>query len=413
MRRSHGSLLVMTIFTISLLLILAILFAGFYQSEKTLAMSSENSAIAQSAADAGLEDVALRLNKDRGWAGTAGPLGTRIVNLPLSGAKYSVNFAYQGSNPNYPGENNNSNYNPYSTDNADGSKSIGFGGVSVPSGMVHIVSEGRFGNSKRISQALMAYSANPFDYGIAVQDQITINGGSLIDSFDSRIGGYDKQHDLSGGNIFTNSHAGKPQYAVDLSGGVNVWGDVTVGPGVTNPLNSINGDTSQYHGQALAATTPMNMPFKTPPAGLTNLGILSIKQNTTIPAGTYLYNSIDIQSAQVNVSGQVTIYVLGNISITGNGSINNTTKDASQFTIIGGPNTTDVQITGKGSKSQELYMRIYAPAADFKLSGNDKAAIYGALVGHSMVVSGGAAIHYDRKLKDTLDFSSFVISSRW
>jgi hypothetical protein len=97
-------------------------------------------------------------------------------------------------------------------------------------------------------------------------------------------------------------------------------------------------------------------------------------------------------------SGPVTIKVAGvgqatPITITGQGIVNSSFVPSNLQFIYGG--TGDIKLAG-GDTSAALF---YAPNATSSISGG--ADLYGAIVVKQLTETGGAAIHYDRRLSNT------------
>lgn len=118
-------------------------------------------------------------------------------------------------------------------------------------------------------------------------------------------------------------------------------------------------------------------------------------------AGVYVVNSITMtgNSTIIVDSGPVIIKVVGTdqttpISLTG-GALSNPGLDPSDLQFIYG-GTGQVRIAG-GADNAALF---YAPNADTALSGNSD--FYGSIVTKTLSATGGVAIHYDRRLQNTM-----------
>jgi hypothetical protein len=414
MKNRHGTILMMTILSISLLFFFAVLYAGFYSSEKSIALRAESQVKAQAAADAGVEDAIYQLKRNAAWN-----TGFSSTVLTHSGAAYSVSF------------DKGQTLIPYSTNNSQGSAALtGYAGRSVPAGMVHIVSVGKLANCARTHQALISTTSSIFQNAIATQQQIGINGNVTIDSFNSSQGTYQQSHQNSGGNLLTNAGGND---VVTLSGKVNVYGNISVGPGGTVASSIASSGNSTYQ-SASVATQLVNLPLINAPTGQ-NLGNVNSGSGTLnlapgiynnlnstggtiqLSAGTYVF------SGEVNLSGQaniklptnnqpVKIFVLGDeISITGNTTINGNTQKPSLLTIYGGPDLASVEISGLGGQSQGLFFALYAPATDVEISGNVQ--LYGSVVSSELELNGGGGIHYDQALKTSSSAGVLTTTSRW
>jgi hypothetical protein len=116
-----------------------------------------------------------------------------------------------------------------------------------------------------------------------------------------------------------------------------------------------------------------------------------------LKAGTYIVNSVLMNgnSKIVVDSGPVVFKVAGvgqatPITITGQGLVNTTYRPTDLQFIYGG--TGEVKLAG-GDSTAAL---VYAPRATSSISGG--ADLWGAIVVNKLTGTGGAAIHYDRRL---------------
>ena len=137
--------------------------------------------------------------------------------------------------------------------------------------------------------------------------------------------------------------------------------------------------------------------------GTVTLGDLSLTGNKDLhlAAGTYNINTLKEAGSTSLVLDSVPVIL--NVTGTGGGtvvdltggSVTNTTGnfDPSTFQIIYAGNGS-VSLKG-GANAVGL---LYAPNASYSFGGNGD--WYGSVIGASMTDMGGAAIHYDRKLKD-------------
>ena len=133
--------------------------------------------------------------------------------------------------------------------------------------------------------------------------------------------------------------------------------------------------------------------------GTISMGNLSTGGSSVIhlKAGTYVVNSVTMagNSKIVVDSGPVIVKVAGvdqttPITITGQGLVNDTFKPTDfQFIYAG---TGNIKLAG-GDQTSALF---YAPNASAAITGG--ADLYGAIVVNKLTETGGAAIHYDRRL---------------
>jgi hypothetical protein len=143
---------------------------------------------------------------------------------------------------------------------------------------------------------------------------------------------------------------------------------------------------------------------------------VSIVNGTTLTSGAYRASSINLSgSGKATINGTVTLSVTGSVNLSGSaqivilpgssltlylngsfnisgGSIVNQTLNPRNLTIYGTSTCTSANYSG----SSALYAVIYAPAARTSISGGVN--LYGSVIGASIALSGGSAIHYDVSL---------------
>jgi hypothetical protein len=136
------------------------------------------------------------------------------------------------------------------------------------------------------------------------------------------------------------------------------------------------------------------------PSSTVTMGNMNLAGNTTVHlnAGTYVVNSIDIAgSAQIVIdSGPVIFQIAGQgvttpIKIEGDGISNPTFNPSNLQFVYGG--TGEVQVAG-GTETSAI---LYAPNATGGFAGGSH--WYGAVILKQLTATGGASIHYDRRLQ--------------
>ncbi|HTG01806.1 MAG TPA: chitobiase/beta-hexosaminidase C-terminal domain-containing protein, partial [Nitrospirota bacterium] len=258
------------------------------------------------------------------------------------------------------------------------------------------------------TRAVQLTSGIPQNFGIFSATSIAMSGG-YIDSYDSTQGPYNGTH---GSNVAMGTNS-KANGAVAMSGGVIDYGSAYVGPGGNPASVIIMSGGSVINGTKAALSALKDMTPKSAPGGGTQI---TFTNGTTLTSGTYRVSSINLSGTQkgtisgnvtlivtgsVNLSGSsqivilpgssLTIYISGSLNVSG-GSIVNQTVNPHNLTISGTSTCTGVNFSG----SAALYGSIYTPTANAALSGTMN--IYGALIGKSIAISGGAAVHYDSSL---------------
>jgi hypothetical protein len=223
------------------------------------------------------------------------------------------------------------------------------------------------------------------------------------DSYNSESGTYGGSNVGNKGDIRTDS-TDPDSITIKSNGEAN--GKVIFGPGtdlskVDLSKSRINDGDSDESNDILVAPNTAVMPDVTVPAAATELKTVSPFSSDnltggTLAAGTYWCNSINITgNSQLVLTGKVTIYVKGSISIGGNGIVNNGVP--SDLQIYGTPACTSVDISGNG----QLSAAVYAPQADIVLNGSGtNGQVFGALAGKTVSFNGnGTVLHYDEALQ--------------
>jgi hypothetical protein len=237
------------------------------------------------------------------------------------------------------------------------------------------------------------------------------------DSYNSANGGYSAQAHGSKGDIRTDSTS---PGSITIYNNGYCGGNVIYGPS-TN-LNAVTLDRSRIAGSVMAAPCSATMPDVTVPAGAAPISSITGGSNTisgtmSIPAGTYYCDSISLSGhSAVTTTGRVYLYVTGNMSIGGNGILNNGdvaggSSLASNLIIYGTPTCTSVSISGNGA----LTAAVYAPQADIVLNGGGSSGeVYGSLAGKTVSFNGnGTVLHYDEALQEVRGVVTGMSPKSW
>ncbi len=241
-----------------------------------------------------------------------------------------------------------------------------------------------------------------FPYGIFSDEELTISGQGHVDSYDSALGAYSIANSGDEGDVGSNDD-------ITLSGQAEIEGNATPGPGdsvstsgqadvtgsttpakLEHELTEIDPDdvtTAQaVNGNAaIVITKPVNNPPAIFSPGAYDLK-LSGQTEITIPPGTYYFTSISTSGqSKITVTGGTTIYVTGDVSMSGQGIVNNNT-----------PSNLQIYSTGENfsfSGQSSFCGTIYAPDADVQFVG--QADSYGAIAAKNVRLSGQGDFHYD------------------
>ena len=424
--RNQGAVLILTV--------TLLVFVAFFMATYLLLTENEYASVARSQtwnsamveAEAGVEDALALINKNEGnfgqiasWSGTA----VSADNWTKNGNVYSM-YRMVNTNMGY--------YNVYIT-NAISSSNTGPAILSVGAGNWNS-SSATFRSQNAVRKIFVqTYLDALFTGAIDTKNNIDLNGNNvMVDSFDSSdptysswnaslgYGTYSSSKDKANGNVSTDSAI---VGAISV-GQANIYGHVNTGPGGTASVgnNGYVGPLPQSGSgiQPGYSSDDMNVNFSdpvlpTPPGGLwfpvvgnviTNSGyysVLSISGNLTINASNvvlYVIGNISLSGnnvVNVGTNASATIYVGGpTISTSGNGAINNLTQNAANMAIYGLASVTSISLSGNAAFTGT----IYAPEATFSFGGGGSTTYdyVGALVAKSVTLNGHANFHYDESL---------------
>lgn len=220
-------------------------------------------------------------------------------------------------------------------------------------------------------------------FGIVGINSISMNGTTLTDSYNGASGPYDPGHPDHDGTIASNGN-------ISLVGTVDVWGDAR--PGIDHVVT----DPTLVHGWAGSLDAPLVYPPATVPSGTPNgtPNPINLNGNKTqiISPGSWVFSSISTKgNSTLKFTGKTTVYVTGDISITGG-------------VVFGSTLPSDVNIVKIGSGNVDLgggsawYAEVYAPQADVKFHGTNSGGFYGSIVGLTLTIDGNSKIHYDESI---------------
>jgi PilX N-terminal/Putative Ice-binding-like adhesive domain len=267
------------------------------------------------------------------------------------------------------------------------------------------------GANAKIEVVLDPQYFSPFNFAAFGDEWVNISGNNAyVDSYDSSVAPWTGEGNMQNGDVGTNSlDAGE----LDIGNG-SIYGDAIVGAGGTTSTVISSGPHGIITGSETVLSEPFLMPSVTDPGHEISVGILSSGQ--TISTDTRV-DSISISKSTITISGDVTLYVDGDIHISGKAMIDipvgssltiyasgrihmagqgivNGNARPEALIIYGTDDCSDVHFSGQA----DFYGAIYAPAADLDFSG--QADIFGSIIGDTVDISGQGNIHYDENLKD-------------
>jgi hypothetical protein len=116
-----------------------------------------------------------------------------------------------------------------------------------------------------------------------------------------------------------------------------------------------------------------------------------------LPPGTYYFTNVLITGGPIRVDGPVTIYVQGDVNVSGNAIVNETQIPANLKIFAEGK---DVKVAGTSA----FWGLIYSPTSNIEIAGG--AAFFGAAVGKTLKLHNDAGSHADESLAALVEFPS-------
>jgi hypothetical protein len=282
--------------------------------------------------------------------------------------------------------------------------------------LVIVQGRGARGNAgQRTIEAVIA--ATPvFKYGVFATGSLSMGNNQISDGFNS---------DASAYNALT----------ADSTGDIAAAGNITLGPTVVKGNATAGGtatNTSLVTGSVTQTATslPTYANLNCPSGGFTPASSIPSQPNVTYDATTgvltltsdanLILTGTQYYFSAVNVSGQATltvsngtlhtdIYIANQLSLTGGGLINVSTK-APQLSLLacGSPSSPATWTVAGGAGA---YYAVYAPNHDVQVSGNGD--IFGAILGKNVSFSGNGKIHYDAALLNNKGTTLTVVGGSW
>lgn len=230
------------------------------------------------------------------------------------------------------------------------------------------------------------WNSSPFDYAMFADESITLSGQAYTDSYNSANGDWNYEGEFSNGDIGTITSGN----SIQTSGQITIHGDTFTGVGKDmTPVTLPGGGTP--------LSNIRNLPGG---SGTYSLSGISLSGQTVVDVtgDVVLYVDGDISISgqakiRVQEGGSLTVYANGNINLSGQGITNDGGKPRDVI-IYGTEETESINISGQAL----LYGAIYAPEANLNYSG--QAEIFGSLIMNRITMSGQAHIHFDEDLRD-------------
>ncbi len=224
-------------------------------------------------------------------------------------------------------------------------------------------------------------------------DSTELSGtGAYSDSYNSDLGPYENQTPGNKGHLCSN-------------GPINVQNGAVHGNAIPGPGHSVSVGSQ---GSVTGNTTPRKDPLVLPPVDfgdvMTNNDNDLLPQppyNPTkqrfrhndsgmyLPGGTYYFTEFSVTGGPIIVHQPVTIYVNGDVSISGNGVVNVTHSPSNLRIYAVGKY---VKVSGDG----DFRGVVYAPTSDVVVSGGG--SFFGGAVGETLKLNNSGGIHADESV---------------
>ncbi len=277
---------------------------------------------------------------------------------------------------------------------------------------------------------VLAEPRSPFQRSILLDQKLTMDPSSWVDSFDSSdpTKSTNSMYDLAKRTSNANVGINDTQGASDLRG-ASIYGDLDYSGAA--PINT--------YGVTGTITTPFNrpvLPVKAPTWTTFNATPTVINGSMTLKGGAkgaparYKVNSITLPGSRVvtmsphavgaesyievwvagnlNIFGDgsilqqpgvhVTYHIEGNIDVSGSAFVNQSNIAANNIINVINPTTgSNQKVTVSGSG--DFIGAINAPGAEITVAGS--ANMIGSLIGKTLIMSGSGGFHYDEALART------------
>jgi hypothetical protein len=241
-----------------------------------------------------------------------------------------------------------------------------------------------------VSAAAVATAAASSSHGLIGLQWIDLNSAT-VDSYSSAAGAYGGANRGELGSLASNG-------SVSLNSST-VRKDVYMLSGQTLSTSSSSYGTRKT-GAPISVPTPsagiyatVNDNGRITPAGVVSGGNFDAQdKNITIPAGNYYFSDLHLKGGTLNVTGNATIYVNGNVHI----------HSSPVFNVGNQPGRLTIKVVKASGALVHLnsvdaaFADIQAPTADIHL--NSTKAFYGRLVGKTIKLNSTDAVHFDSSL---------------
>jgi hypothetical protein len=292
-------------------------------------------------------------------------------------------------------------------------RDVGFSRVQIYSLTVEGWGPGPAGGQATVQTWATRFTTGLFEAGIAAKGDIFLNGGTFIDSYDSRLGVYAALLEDGSANTGTEGDV-QANGSIDMTDQPQIRGDATAGGTIDGQV------TGDMHPNASPLPYPVEQcppysPSSSFPSSMYRLQngkwSLGISGTHGVNTGTYSVHEFNMSSDAVLIippDNSVTIYISGRVQINAQAEINNQTLNARNLSFVS-CNRTGLPANGSDwliAGGPAAYFTVYAPNNDVKVGGSGD--IYGAVVANDFSTVGGASLHYDVSLGESSAVSAIM-----
>jgi len=394
--RSDGITMLVVLLVLMTVSVISLFGAYKTQTEIRIAHNGLLSKKALAAAEAGVShafaliqnDLTDGLNDELSSGGTGGGLTALGSTTTLHGTTYRFHAFGGGASDGYAVR---------VIDNFDETSGTNDPASDTDS-KIKIIAIGQVGGAERMLE-VMVEGKSVFAEGIFGRQLATVNGGSVVDSYDCTLGPYGGANIGTEGKVRSNGDITLAGATTVIHGNATAGGSVKIGTGTLTGTSTNNATPLTFPPVAPCGLSYSSGSGITLPAGDTyNPATGELRGNSgatiTIANGTYCFSRITLNAgSSLQVNGPVNIYLTDRSDMSG-GTVVNTSHMASNLRLYssGVGNSQKVSVSG----GSDAYMGIYAPTAGVALSGNSD--FFGAIVADSIETIGGTDIHYDKCL---------------
>lgn len=393
--RQGGIALVLVVIAVAVALILGV---SFLSSQNTLLTISKNIRAhprARHIAESGLELALQHVQSDEDWRSRHSN-GAWTTDHPLAGGTFTI-VGEDGRDTNGDG----------TIDSTEGDGDL----ADDPGDPLTLTATGRFDGASHTVRAVVHYQGTGV-YGAAVRNAVSIDNGSVVDSFNSADGRYSSFNAGDNAHIATNATA---TGAISLRNHARIEGNLYYGVGGTDAvLDDRQGTVTGSVGplpEPLRFPAPPDWPDNVGP----NLGDRSLNGGMDVINTNQQYGDLTLRNgATVYVLGErtlringdltvrnraalellpgatLTLYVGGTIRLENQASLNVNTAQPQRLIIFGRGANLEHELSNRA----EAYAVFDTPDADLDI--DNRAQLYGGVICRALTVRNhNSGLHLD------------------